>query len=148
MSLADRNDSGLGSQNSGHEILSTDVANGRDAESAIVEVCLSETSVGGARRQVFQVIINLENALRLDLLDVGDGETVGAVNRNAEVVVVLQDVPLDVALVVELVVDVRVNHGELSHRDRARLNEKWQHGQIGVHFLHFFAESNQGSGVH
>lgn len=122
--LANRNDCSLGTQDGRHEVLSTNVTNGRNTESSIVEVCLNETSIGCPLRQVLQVIIDLQNALVLHLLDVGDGEAVGAINSNAIVVVVLEHVPLDVAIVVEIIIDVRVDYGELTHGDGACFDEE------------------------
>ena len=98
--LANRNNSTLGSQNGWYEVSPSDVTTTWDAEGSIVEVCLSETTVDSLIWQVLQISVNLENALVLDSLDVGDGKAIGAVDGNAEVVVVLHHVALNIAIVI------------------------------------------------
>ena len=148
VSLANCNDRGLWAEDSRDEVLATDVSNGRNTECSVVEVCLNETSISCSLRQVFQVTVDLQNTLVLHLFDVGHGETIRAVDCNAEVVVVLQDVPLDVAIVVEVVIDVRIDHGVLTHGNGACFDEEWQHRKVGVHLFHLFAEQDQGCCVH
>ena len=146
--LPDRDYRCLRPQNGRHEVAATDVAHRRHAEGAIVEVGLRQAAIGRALTQVLQVIIDLENALGLDGLDVRHCEAVRAIDRNAEVVVVLEHVALDVAVRVQVVVDVRVHHGELGHCDRARLDEEGQHRQVSMHLLHLLAEQDQCRRVH
>lgn len=96
VSLTNSHDSCLRSQNSWHEIPSTDIADTRDTESAVSEVVSGQKSVIGFVAKSDKFIINLEDALLLHLLDVGYGQTIFRVNGNAEVVVVFHHIPLDI----------------------------------------------------
>ena len=146
--LANRNDGGLWAQNGGHEVASTDVAHARHAESAIVEVGLGQPTCARLIRQVLQLGVYLDDALLLHALDVGHSQPVRTVDRNAEVMIMLHHVALDVALAVQIVVDVRVHHRMLVHCDRDRLDEEGEHCQVSVHLFHFLAKCDQGCSVH
>mmetsp|Transcript_11920 Transcript_11920/g.15208 ORF Transcript_11920/g.15208 Transcript_11920/m.15208 type:complete len:218 (-) Transcript_11920:862-1515(-) len=148
MGLADSDDSSLGSQDGRDEVAAADVAHAAHAEGAIIEVALREPTIRRTLLQALQIAIDLQNTLRLHRLNVWHSQTVLAIDGDRVVVIVFEDVPLDVALAIELVVDVRVHHGVLAHSDGARLDEEGQYGQIGVHLLHFFAQQGQRGGVH
>ena len=77
--------------------------------------------------QVFQVLIDLDDAFLLDSLDAGHSESIRAIDCDAEVVIVLDYVTLDVALCVQVIVNVTVHDWVLSHGDGARLDKEGQH---------------------
>ena len=117
MGLADCDDGGLRAQDGRHEVASTNVTDARDTKGAIVKVSLREATICSLHRKVLKFRVDLQDALILDLLDVGHGEAVWAVDCNTEVVIVLDNVALDVALGVKVVIDVRVHDGVLRHGD-------------------------------
>ena len=61
--LSDRNDGSLWTKDGRYKVPSTDVTDARNTEGSIVKVCLSKTTVRGLIRQIFQVTIDLKNAL-------------------------------------------------------------------------------------
>ena len=104
--LSDRNDGGLWTKNGRYKVPSTDVTDAGNTEGSIVEVCLGKTAVRSLIRQIFQVTIDLKNALGLDGLDVWNSQAICTVDGDTEVVIVLDHVLLNVAFAIQLVVDV------------------------------------------
>ena len=104
--LSDRNNGGLWTKNGRYKVPSTDVTDAGNTEGPIVEVCLGKTAVRGLIRQIFQVTIDLKNALGLDGLDVWNSQAIWTVDGDTEVVVMLDHVLLNVAFAIQLVVDV------------------------------------------
>ena len=104
--LSDRNDGGLRTKNGRYKVPSTDVTDAGNTEGSIVKVCLGKTAVRGLIRQIFQITIDLKNALGLDGLDVWNSQAIWTVDGDTEVVIMLDYVLLNVAFAIQLVVDV------------------------------------------
>ena len=104
--LSDRNDGSLWTKDGRYKVPSTDVTDAGNTEGSIVKVCLGKTTVRGLIRQIFQVTIDLKNALGLDGLDVWNSQAICTVDSDTEVVIMLDDVLLNIAFAIQLVVDV------------------------------------------
>ena len=104
--LSDRNDGGLRTKNGRYKVPSTDVTDAGNTEGSIVKVCLGKAAVRGLIRQIFQITIDLKNALGLDGLDVWNSQAIWTVDGDTEVVIMLDHVLLNVAFAIQLVVDV------------------------------------------
>ena len=98
MCLSDRNDGSLWAQDGRYKVLASDITDTRNAESSIVKVSLDQTAICSLLRQVFQIVIDLKNALVLDGLDVRNSQAICTVHSDAKIVIVLHHVPLDVTL--------------------------------------------------
>ena len=104
--LSDRNDGGLRTKYGRYKVPSTDVTDAGNTEGSIVKVCLGKTAVRGLIRQIFQITIDLKNALGLDGLDVWNSQAIWTVDGDTEVVIMLDYVLLNVAFAIQLVVNV------------------------------------------
>lgn len=146
--FADSDDGYLGPEDGGHEIAAADVADRGDAEGRVGEVGSGKLVVLGLLNQKLKIVVDLQNALVLNLLDVGHSKTVGAVDSDAEVVVLFEDVALDEAILVKVVVDESIHLGVLGHGNGARLDKERQHRDLGMHRLHLLAQVDQLRAVH
>ena len=104
--LSDCNDGSLWTKDGRYKVPSTDVTDAGNTEGSIVKVCLGKTTVRGLIRQIFQITIDLKNALGLDGLDVWNSQAICTVDSDTEVVIMLDDVLLNIAFAIQLVVDV------------------------------------------
>lgn len=88
--------------------------------------------------------VDLKNRFALDSLDVWHGQTIWTVNRNGEVVVLLDHISLDETILIEVVVDLAVHQGVLIHGNGAGLDEERKHRQFRVHHFQLFPQGDQG----
>lgn len=145
--LANSHNSDLGTQDSGDEVCAPDVPDTRYTEGSVLEVRSGELPLIDPVPDPDDLLVDLKYALVLDPLYVGDSEPVLGVDGNGEVVVALDHVLLDVALVVGLRVEVRVQDRVVQHRQRGRLHEEGQHCQVRVLFLQSLPKSKHLSGI-
>ena len=115
--FANGHDGYLRAQDGWHKVGTADVPNTGNAEGGTLEVCGSQLALVGPLSHADYLLINLEDALILDTLNVGDSESILGIDCDRKVLILLNDVFLDITVLICFRVEVRIHDWELSHRN-------------------------------
>jgi len=115
--FADGHNGYLGAKDGRDKVGSADVPHTGNAERGTLKVCGSELALVGPLSHANDLLINLEDALVLDTLNVGDSEAILGINCDRKVLIVLNDVFLDITVLICFGVEVRIHDWVLSHRN-------------------------------
>jgi len=114
--FADCDDCCLRPQNCGHEVASPNIANRWNTECRICKVTSHQLSILWPLNQRLQIVINLHNRFLLNSLDVRHRKSIRAVNSHREIMIFLNNVALNQAILIDLIIHLRVHQRELHHR--------------------------------
>ena len=115
--FADGHDGDLRAQDGWYKVGAADVPHTRNAECGTLEVCGSQLALVGPLSHADYLLINLEDALILDTLNVGDSESILGIDCDRKVLILLNDVFLDITVLICFRVEVRIHDWKLSHRN-------------------------------
>jgi hypothetical protein len=105
-SFAYGHDGYLGAKDGGYKVGTADVPYTGYAKGGTLKVCGSELALIGPLSHADDLLINLEDALVLDTLNVGDSEPILGINCDRKVLILLNDVFLDITVLICFGVEV------------------------------------------
>ena len=115
--FADGHDGDLRAQDGWHKVGTANVSHTGNAEGGTLEVCGSQLALVGPLSHADDLLINLEDALILDTLNVGDSESILGIDCDRKVLILLNNVLLDITVLICFGVEVRIHDRVLSHRN-------------------------------